>query len=80
MSAPSASWENTLERVKELPTLNKVYLYLWLDARPETALLFQPYLKTLNFLPVLRIQTTYNRALGNGFFEVFYLLSGRNGK
>ena len=28
MSAPSASWENTLLRVKELPTLNNVYLYL----------------------------------------------------
>ena len=28
MSAPSASWENTLSRVKELPMLNKVYLYL----------------------------------------------------
>ena len=25
----SASWENTLERVKELPMLNKVYLYLY---------------------------------------------------
>ena len=24
MSAPSASWESTLERVKELPTLNNV--------------------------------------------------------
>ena len=27
MSAPSASWESTLLRVKELPTLNNVYLY-----------------------------------------------------
>ena len=28
MSALSASWENTLQRVKELSTLNMVYLYL----------------------------------------------------
>ena len=28
MNAPSASWENTLYRIKEIPTLNKVYLYL----------------------------------------------------
>ena len=31
MSAPSASSENALKRVKELPTLNKVYLYLYLN-------------------------------------------------
>ena len=31
MSTPSASWENTLQRVKELLTLNKVYLYLYLQ-------------------------------------------------
>ena len=30
MTAPSASWENTVEGVKELLTLNKVYLYLYL--------------------------------------------------
>ena len=28
MNTLSASWENTLQRVKELPTLNKVYLCL----------------------------------------------------
>ena len=33
MSAPSASWESTLQRVKELPTLNNVYLYLYLTRR-----------------------------------------------
>ena len=31
MTEPSACWENTLETVKELPTLIKVYLYLYLS-------------------------------------------------
>lgn len=31
VSAPSASWESTQKGVKELPTLNKVYLYLSLN-------------------------------------------------
>ena len=30
MTALSASWENTVGRVKELLTLNRVYLYLYL--------------------------------------------------
>lgn len=30
MTKLSAPWENTLKRVKELSTLNKVYLYLYL--------------------------------------------------
>ena len=35
MSSPSASWERTLERVKELLTLNKVYLHLLLPRSME---------------------------------------------